>query len=114
MPENIGNDEYIDGSSRIEISENGETTPVNPITTAQSVQVKIGSTDTDLQTIINNDIYASYNVSDINNAVSGTIERNLVDTNAPHYIKDNGEWAYGLDSIVKATSNAISDVSHNI
>ena len=116
MPENIGNDEYIDGSSRIEINENGETTPVNPITTAQSVQVKIGSTDTDLQTIINNDIYASYGVSDLNNAaaVSGTIEKNLVDMNAPHYINDNGEWVYGLNFIARATSNAISDVSHNI
>ena len=63
--ENYDPNEYIDSSYRLEIESNNETAPINPITTAANVQVKIGydensSNVIQLDSIINNDILTRY------------------------------------------------------
>lgn len=123
--ENYDPNEYIDSSYRLEIESNNETAPINPITTAANVQVKIGydensSNVIQLNSIINNDILTQYSESefgDHDSAIVGSFSHKITEQNRydSYYSTNNGEdRLYPPQTLLKVTEEILIDTNRTI
>lgn len=123
--ENYDPNGYIDSSYRLEIESNNETAPINPITTAANVQVKIGydensSNVIQLDSIINNDILTQYSESefgDHDSAVVGSFSHKMTEPNRydSYYSTNNGEdRLYPPQTLLKVTEEILIDTNKTV